>query len=100
MPAGRPRKYPRSALYLPKMFFRWSEARGGQVPVVLGEDVKNLIVDGNDELLGHLLDDCHRWSEDESEECPWTIKQSATKTAENIYRQIAKRTSRRKKTLD
>ena len=29
-------------------------------------------------------------SDDESGECPWTVKQSATKTAESIYRQVAK----------
>ena len=87
---GRPRKYPKGALRLSKVFFRWREARGDPTPTVLGEDPLVVYIDPKDELLGHLLDDCHRWSEDESGECPWTVKQSATKTAESIYRQIAK----------
>ena len=87
---GRPRKYPRGALRLSKVFFRWREARGAPTPTVLGEDPLVVYVDPKDELLGHLLDDCHRWSEDESGECPWMLKQSATKTAESIYRQVAK----------
>ena len=89
--AGRPRKYPKGALRLSKVFFRWREARGEPTPTVLGEDALVIYIDPKDELLGHLLDDCHRWSEDESGECPWMVKQSATKTAESIYRQIAAR---------
>ena len=89
--AGRPRKYPKGALRLSKVFFRWREARGEPTPTVLGEDPLVIYIDPKDELLGHLLDDCHRWSEDESGECPWMVKQSATKTAESIYRQIAAR---------
>ena len=87
---GRPRKYPRGALSLPKVFFRWAEARGEPTPAVLGEDVRGVIIDRYDELLGHFLDGCHRWSEDESGECPWSVKQSATKTADSIYRQVSK----------
>jgi hypothetical protein len=86
--AGRPRKYPKGYLLIPPRFFRWREARGEPSPTVLGIQTEYLVVSRNDEWLGHLLDDCHHWSEDTSGECPWPVRASATSTADSIYRQI------------